>query len=75
MVTVFKQALIVQTDGVIEIHSQNLRKGAEIEIIIHLKEPQPKRTLSSFIGSGRGCYATAAQAEAFLQQERESWEK
>lgn len=75
MITAFKQEVTVQTDGVLEIHSPELKLGTRAEIIILLKEPIPQRTLLSIIGTGRGCYATSAQADVFLQQERELWEK
>jgi hypothetical protein len=75
MMTAFKQEVTVQTDGVLEIRSPEFKKGTQAEIIILLKETIPKRTLLSIIGTGKGCYATSAQADVFLQQERELWEK
>ena len=76
MTNAIRQRVTVQPGGVIEVRSPELTAGARAEVIILLEEPQetPRRSLRSIIGSGKGCFATPEEADAFLRQERDSWE-
>jgi len=76
MLYAIKQHVIVQADGVIEVHAPELKAGMHTEVII-LEAPGlalAERSLGSFIGTGHGSFATAEQADAFLRAERDAWE-
>jgi hypothetical protein len=75
------QALIQQAKQLSNEERQQLIKYlAESELAE--REPhtgsgdEPKRPVDylAFFGSGRGAYATAEEADAFIRQERDAWE-
>ena len=76
MVNAIKQVVTVQPGGVIEIRSPDLPEGARAEVIVILDDDQdaPDRPLRSIIGTGKGCFATPEEADAFLRKERDAWE-
>ena len=75
MIQAIRQKVVVQPGGRIEIHVPELSPGTRAEVIVLEETPQtPKRTLRSIIGSGRGSFSTPEEADAFLRQERDSWE-
>lgn len=65
----------VQPGGTIEVQHPELPTGARVEVTIRVEpagEPEP---LSSFLGKGGGCFASAEEADAFIRAEREAWER
>ncbi len=71
-----QQDTTVQPGGIIHIHSDQLPDGARAQVIILLNEPPAaSRTLSSFLGAGKGSVKSAAEIDAFLSAERDSWER
>ena len=76
MVQAIKQVVTVKPGGVIEIHSPELSAGerAEVIIIVDRQGPAERGSLRSIIGTGKGCFATPEEADAFLRQERDAWD-
>ena len=76
MVNAIKQVVTVQSGGVIEIRSPELPEGARAEVIVILDDgaEAPNRPLCTIIGTGKGCFATPEEADAFLRKERDAWE-
>ncbi|HAZ43327.1 MAG TPA: hypothetical protein DDW76_34160 [Cyanobacteria bacterium UBA11369] len=76
MLNGLKQKAIVQPGGVVEIRSSELPAGATVEVIVLLESlsDQSQRSLTSFIGTAKGIFATPESADQFIRQERDSWE-
>ena len=79
MTNALRQTVIVQPGGVIEIRSPELPVGAAAEVIVLVDVP-PATTpsgkplaLARWIGAARGGFATPAEADAFLNRERDTW--
>ncbi len=71
-----REHVTVQREGVIEIHHPVLAVGAQAEITVVVEQPTTERPpLVSFIGKGKGCFANAAEVDAFLRAERDDWER
>lgn len=71
-----RQRVTIQPGGSIEIHDPQLPDGAEAEVLITVEQPPvAERPLASFLGQGKGCFKDAAEVDAFLRAERESWER
>ncbi len=72
----FRQKAIVQPGGVIEICSPELPSGATVEVIIFMESlpNEPKKSLTSFIGTAKGSFVTSEEVDQFIRQERDSWE-
>jgi hypothetical protein len=71
-----RQRVKVLPGGTIEIHDPELPDGAEAEVIVLVAPPMDDdRPLVSFLGQGKGCFADAAEVDAFLRAERESWDR
>jgi hypothetical protein len=80
MATAIKQRVTVKEGGVIEVRSDQLRPGAEAEVIVLLDDtlphatPQSRRTLSSFIGAGKGLFNSVQEVDAHIRGLRDEWE-
>ncbi len=76
MLRAIKQQVTVPPDGVIKIYSKELQPGSQAEIIVILKQlpKPPPQGLLRFMGKGKGAFATAEQADAFIRGERDRWE-
>lgn len=76
MTQTIREHITVEQEGVIEIHNPALSIGTKAEVIIHVEQPPvAERPLVSFLGRGKGCFKDAADVDAFLRAERESWER
>jgi hypothetical protein len=75
MVAAIKQLATVQPDGKIEVTSYELRPGSRVEVIVLTTDNAPKRTLSSFIGSGKGCFSSVEEVDQFIRSERDAWDR
>lgn len=75
MLQAIKEHVVIQAGGRIEIDHTELPPGALAEVIVVVEgvapEPPP---LTSFMGKGKGCFADAAEIDAFIRSERDSWE-
>ncbi|MBW4572019.1 MAG: hypothetical protein KME31_29690 [Tolypothrix carrinoi HA7290-LM1] len=70
-----RQKAIVKPGGVVEICSPELPTGATVEIIVLISPTdQSKKSLTSFIGSAKGSFATPEEVDKFISQERDAWE-
>ncbi len=74
MLQAIKERVIVQTGGRIELDHPELCAGSEAEVIIMVEEAAERPSLASFAGQGKGCFEDAAEIDAFLRAERDSWE-
>ena len=75
MIHAIRQHVTVQPDGLIQIHVPEFKAGTIAEVIIlESSEHVGKRAIASFIGKGQGCFATVQEADAFIRNERLSWE-
>ena len=74
MIQAVRREVTVQPGGRVEIVADELTPGARAEVIV-LEEvpPRRKRALKSYLGAGKGCFATPEDADAFLRKERDSW--
>lgn len=72
MYKALKQKVIVQPGGEIKICSPELPEGSTAEVIVILDLPtqETRRTLTSFIGAGKGSFATPEEADEFIRQLR-----
>ncbi len=76
MVSAIRQRTKVQPGGVIEIRSAELLAGSDAEVIVLVEQSDQKALggLSQFIGAAKGVYASAADADNFIFNERDEWE-
>jgi hypothetical protein len=75
MIHAVRHHVTVQEDGLIQVHVPEFKAGTIAEVIIlESSEQVGKRAIAGFIGKGRGCYATAEEADAFIRNERFLWE-
>jgi hypothetical protein len=75
MQTNIRQKVTVQPGGLIALQSPDFVEGTEVEVIVLLVPPaQPQASLASLIGTGKGSFATAQEADEFIRQERDSWD-
>jgi hypothetical protein len=75
-----KQQVKVGAGRQIFIERPELRAGTEAKVIIMVEErPEPRQAedpppLASFLGSGKGCFSSAEESDAFLRAERDAWD-
>ncbi|HEX4959210.1 MAG TPA: hypothetical protein VF173_00125 [Thermoanaerobaculia bacterium] len=75
MIQVIRERVIVEREGVIEVRHPELATGTQAEIIVLIEQPAAEMPpLASFVGKGKGCFANAAEVDAFLRGERDDWE-
>lgn len=82
MVHALKQRVRIGAEGRVEIGKSELPEGRFADVIVVLEdEPTPRstveppRTLSSFLGSCRGQFESAEQADTYLRQLRDEWDE
>jgi hypothetical protein len=71
-----RQRVTIQPGGRIVLQSPELRPGEEVDVIASVL-PSATRDLSplSLVGSGKGLYKSAEEVDAYINQERDAWEK
>ncbi|HEV8580072.1 MAG TPA: hypothetical protein VGX68_13445 [Thermoanaerobaculia bacterium] len=75
MTRAIREHVTVEQEGVIEIRHPGLSVGMTAEVVVLVRQPAGQdRPLVSFIGKGKGCFASASDVDAFLQSEREAWD-
>ena len=78
MIQTVKTKATVKPGGFIEVCSSELPEGATVEVLVLVedtKEPKkPKKKLTDFIGAAKGSFANAAEVDAYIRQERDSWD-
>jgi hypothetical protein len=82
MVAAIRQTVTVGPDGVIELRAPQLQPGVRAEVIILVESPAQAvgsqtapRSLSSFIGAGRGSFASVEDVDNFIRSERDEWDR
>ena len=75
MIHAVRQRVTIEEDGTIHMYVPELKAGTIANVII-LETPDqtPKKTLTGFIGKGKGCYKTAEEVDTFIRNERSTWE-
>lgn len=70
MLNGLRQQAIVKTGGVVEISSPELPAGATVEVIVLLESPvkHSEKSLTSFIGSAKGSFASPEEVDKFIRQ-------
>lgn len=70
-----RKKVIIQPGGLIEIRSSELPQGEVADVIVILEPASGEpHVLSSYIGAGKGSFATPEEVDRFLRKERDSWE-
>ncbi len=59
MVRAVKQTVVVQPGGRVELASDELPAGRQVEVIVLLQPEGPKKRLADLFGSGKGASAQA----------------
>jgi hypothetical protein len=75
MIHAVRQRVVIGQDGTIHMHVPELKAGTIADVIIlETSEQTPKKTLTGFIGKGKGCYKNAGEVDTFIRNERSTWE-
>lgn len=78
MIQTVKAKAIVKPGGFIEVHSSELPEGATVEVIVLIEEPEepkkPLKELIDFMGAAKGSFSSVAEIDAYIRQERDSWD-
>ena len=75
MIQAIKKEVTIQPGGRIEITSPELKPGMRAEVVVMITDSQYKfNRLTSFIGKGKGSFASPSEADAFIRKERDTWE-
>ncbi|HOE12165.1 MAG TPA: hypothetical protein PLQ35_02195 [bacterium] len=82
MIQAIKETVRIQPGGVIEIRRPQLPEGALAEVIVMLESDTPIRDavssvprLTDFFGACKGLFASATEADGFIRELREEWER
>jgi hypothetical protein len=85
MISEVRTHATVQPGGLVEVRSNELPEGATVEVIVlveihNLEKPSSKEAkakgLSRFLGAtkGKGSFSGVADIDAYIRQERDSWD-
>ena len=63
--------------GRIEVVNQNLREGETVDVMVTLAAPTPHRSILEILNSGpeRRLFQTAEEVQAYLAEEKASWDR
>jgi hypothetical protein len=63
--------------GRIEIPSTSLPEGCEVTVQIRVEDATPKRRISEILADypGGRLFKTGAEVDAYIKEERDSWER
>ncbi|MFH1737833.1 MAG: hypothetical protein ABIH23_02410 [bacterium] len=82
MIQAIKETVRILPGGVIEIRRPQLPEGALAEVIVMLESDTPMRDtespvrpLTDFFGACKGMFASADEADGFIRELREEWER
>lgn len=77
MGVLIKEHVTVGKDGRIEIFRPELPEGSTAEVTIVADEPAASgsRPLSSLLGACKGQFASPEEADAYLRELREEWDR
>jgi hypothetical protein len=79
MVQAIKERAVIKPGGILQIQRSDLPEGARVEVIVMIEEPAAEREnsrkpLTSFWGAAKGTWGTQDEADAYLEEERNSWD-
>ncbi len=80
MISELRTEAIVQSGGLVQIRSDELPEGATVKVILIMKIPQPEeartKNLVNFIGAtrGKGSFFGVEDIDAYIREERDSWD-
>lgn len=80
MISEVRTQATVQPGGLIEVRSNELPEGATVEVIVLVEIPNSEEAkpkgLSRFLGAtkGKGSFSGVADIDAYIRQERDSWD-
>ena len=78
MTHAIKKQVTIKPGGVVEFQHPDLPAGAVVEVIVLVelveKPADEPPSLTSLIGSTKGLFGSAEEADAYLRQERDSWD-
>ena len=79
-VTEVRTTATVKPGGLVEVRSDELTEGTTVEVIVRIELPEPKKNKSTGIArllgatKGRGSFSGVADIDAYIRQERDSWD-
>ena len=78
MISELRTKATVKPGGLIEVRSNELPKGAIVEVIVRVEVPKPEEAKSKglvrFIGAAKGSFSSIAEVDEYIRQERDSWD-
>ena len=75
MTVAIRQTVRIQSGGVIEVCSPELREGYNADVIILMDGPVAEhQTMVSMIGAAKGGFATSEEVDDFIREERNAWD-
>ncbi|MGB3294135.1 MAG: hypothetical protein WBB01_14200 [Phormidesmis sp.] len=78
MISEVRTQATVQPGGIVAVRSDKLPEGATVEVVVLIDsnqvESKPKKKLVDFIGAAKGSFANADEVDAYIREERDSWE-
>lgn len=80
MVRAIKERIVVGPAGRVTIDRSDLPEGSSAEVIVLVDDspaagqPSP-RSLSSYIGAMKGQFQSAADADAYVRELRDEWDR
>ncbi len=75
MIQAIRKKVKIESDGLIQIYVPEFEPGTIADVIVLApSDTRKKGSLTSIIGKGQGCFASAEEADAFIRKERRSWE-
>lgn len=88
MISEVRANTTVKPGGFVEVHSNDLPEGATVEVIVRVQAPasEGKKTeeikseenkpqgLMRFFGAAKGSFSSVAEVDAYIRQERDSWD-
>lgn len=75
MIHAIRKKVKIESDGLIQIYVPEFESGTIADVIVLAQsDTRKKRSFTSIIGKGQGCFARAEEANAFIRKERESWD-
>lgn len=76
MTSTYRHTAVVQPGGVVEVREPSLPEGRIVGVTVEVAEPDGEpRSFMRFFGAGRGSFATPEEVDAFINAERDAWER
>lgn len=71
-----RERTTVKRGGIVEIRHPSLPEGVSAEVVVTIADasPSPTSPLSTYLGKGKGAFASAEEADEYVSHERDAWE-